>query len=365
MEWHHALIVTLIVQGAFLSGLLFQILTIRGLDRMRSRRDGPLVQSVQRTLSRWANGEADVGDVVAALRPLGGRRAIRVLAEAADRARGEAWETLVTRLALEPWVVETRRQSTSRRYWHRRERARLLSVTATLDDLPEVIRLLEDRHPAVSIAIVPALERVQGPALTGAVLGLLPRLPPALIAYFGWTLRRSGAPVATDLIGRLRDSEGTTTLRLAEFGAHLADPALRPCFLALAGSANPEIRARAAVALGTMPGAGAVEAVERLARDEAWQVRLQAVKALGRLGAHSSLVVLSDALRDPMHWVRLRAGGALMRLGEAGRQVLVRAAALPEAGSSRGPETDAEAGARDVAHLLLTQPGWALEDVAA
>lgn len=365
MEWHHALVVTLIVQGAFLSALLFQILTIRGLDRMRSRRESPLVQQVHRILRRWANGDAEVREVVAALRLIGGSLAIRVLAEAADRARGEAWETLVTGLASETWVVATRRLTRSRRYWDRRERARLLSVIATKDDTPEVIHLLEDPHPAVSLAIVPALERVQSPALTGAVLGLLPRLPPALIAYFGWTLRRSGARVAPQLITTLRDSVGVTTLRLAEFGAHLADPALRPCFLALAGSADPEIRARAAVGLGTMPGEGTIETVERLARDEAWQVRLQAVKVLGRIGATSSLVVLSDALRDPMHWVRLRAGGALMRLGAEGRQVLVRTAGPPDAGLPRGPGADVEAGARDVARLLLSQPGWALEDVAA
>ena len=353
MEWRHALVVTLIVQACFLIGLLLQIATIRILDVIRDRRMAPLLSRFERTLRLWSLGEAPVQDVVLALRPLGRARAIRALSQASSRTEGKDWRALGDALAGESWVRGTRRSLSSRRWWKRRECARLLSVTATPEDVRAVVRLLRDPHPAVSIAIVPALERLQGPELTAAVIERLPHLTPVVLAYHAWTLRRSGAPVAASIIGLLRDADGPMTVRLAEFGAHLADPALRPSFIALAGHANPEVRARAARGLATMSNDQVVEVLERLARDDAWQVRLQAVKSLGRIAAPSCLGVLRAALADPVHWVRLRAGGALARLGDPGRQAL----AVASAGE--------DAGARDVARLMLSLPGWSLEDVTA
>jgi HEAT repeat protein len=205
----------------------------------------------------------------------------------------------------------------------------------------------------VSIAIVPALERLQSPELTAAVIERLPHLTPVVLAYLAWTMRRSGAPIAASIVELLRDADGPATVRLAEFGAHLGDPSLRASFVTLAEHGDREVRARAALGLASMPGDEVVVALERLARDDAWQVRLQAIKALGRIAAPACLGTLRDALSDPIHWVRLRAGGALARLGDPGRQALAAATA------------GENAAARDVARLMLSLPAWSLEDVTA
>jgi HEAT repeat protein len=346
-------VVTVIIQGLALAGLVLRLLFIRSIDALRERRYGPLQAGLASAIRLWSLGEGDAGDVVRALRRLGAARAIKAVVWASSRVSGQAWEDLVRALAREPWVAQARRKSRARHWPARRDCARLLSVTAKPEDTAEVIRLLRDPHPAVSIAIVPALERLESDALDTAILDRLPGLGPVLLAYFAWTIRRYSTRIAGPLAERLRAADGPTAVRLAEFGVHLQDPALRPVFLALAAHADPEMRVRSARALGRDPGDEVSPVLERLARDEVWQVRLHAVRALGRIAAPESLAVAREALGDPVHWVRLRAGAALLRLGEPGRQALAEAA------------SGEDAGARDVARLLLPLPAWTLEDVAA
>lgn len=353
MEWRHALIVTLVIQACFLIGLLLQIVTIRVIDVVRDRRVAPLLYRLERALRLWPLGQAPGEEIILALRRLGHARAIRALDQASLRMGREDWKALGDALAGEAWVSAARKGISSRRWWKRRECARLLSVTATPEDIPSVTRLLRDPHPAVSIAIVPAFERLQSPEMTAAVIERLPHLTPVVLSYYAWTMRRSGAPIGASIVALLRDADGPGTVRLAEFGVHLADPVLRPAFVALAGHADPEVRARAARGLATMPTDQVVLVLERLTRDDAWQVRLQAVKALGRIATPSRLGALRAGLHDQAHWVRLRAGGALARLGDQGRQILTAAS------------TGEDAGARDVARLVLSLPAWSMEDVAA
>lgn len=353
MEWRDVLRTLGLIQGALLVALVVQIVLLRLLNTRRDRRDRPRREAFDAAIGSLARGEGEARAVVLALRRLGRSKAVGALAWAATQVRQDAWDGLVHALKRERWVAAVRRQAGSRRWWERREVARLLAVTAAEEDASPVIRFLRDAHPAVSIAIVPALERIAGDDLTSAVLERLPRLSPVMLAYHAWTMRRSRAQIAGPLRAALLAAEGPEAERLAEFGARLEDPSLRTCFLALADHSDPEVRARAARALARTPDPATTGALERLARDAAWQVRLQAVRSLGRIAAASSLEVLDAALHDEEHWVRLRAGGALLHLGAPGRAVLERSAAGGDPGAS------------SVARLLLTLPPWTLGEVTA
>jgi HEAT repeat protein len=105
------------------------------------------------------------------------------------------------------------------------------------------------------------------------------------------------------------------------------DPAMRALT-----HASPEVRARAAEALGRAGALDAVEAVMSAASDPAWFVRVRVMKALQVLGAPENrsqraryLGTLEQGLYDGVWWVRQHAAEALVRVGDDGRRLLARA----------------------------------------
>ena len=96
--------------------------------------------------------------------------------------------------------------------------------------------------------------------------------------------------------------------------------------------ASPEVRARAAEALGRAGALDAVESVMAAAGDPAWFVRVRVMKALAALGIPHDrsqraryLGTLEQGLHDGVWWVRQHAAEALVSVGEDGRRLLARA----------------------------------------
>ncbi|HET9343220.1 MAG TPA: HEAT repeat domain-containing protein [Candidatus Eremiobacteraceae bacterium] len=105
------------------------------------------------------------------------------------------------------------------------------------------------------------------------------------------------------------------------------DPAIRALT-----HVSPEVRARAAEALGRAGALEATEAVMKAAADPAWFVRVRVMKALEALGAPHErsqraryLGTLEQGLHDGVWWVRQHAAEALVKVGEDGRRLLARA----------------------------------------
>lgn len=105
------------------------------------------------------------------------------------------------------------------------------------------------------------------------------------------------------------------------------DPAVRALT-----HASPEVRARAAEALGRVGALDAVEALMTAASDPAWFVRVRVMKALQVLGSPHDrsqraryLGTLEQGLYDGVWWVRQHAAEALVRVGDDGRRLLARA----------------------------------------
>jgi hypothetical protein len=105
---------------------------------------------------------------------------------------------------------------------------------------------------------------------------------------------------------------------------------------------SPEVRARAAAALGRV---GAMDCIAKLfaaSMDPAWFVRVRVMKALHALGAPSDptmnvryFEVLDGGLHDDVWWVRRHAAEALADGGEQGRAVLGRAMLEPAGAHAR------------------------------
>ena len=353
MTARHFLTVVAIVQGILLGGLIVLIILNRWFRLRRSTRLNPRREAIDASMRRWAAGTTPLAGVLVGLSRLPVPLAIDALVKWSARVPGERWRQLAQALEHHWWARLVRTNSTSARWWKRLETARFLSVVATPKDVNRLTQLINDSHPAVHVAAVASLERMENTSLTLAALDRLPRLAPTVQAYYAAMLLRSRPVVIEHLQKRLRRADDPALPRLAEFAARLGEPALRERLTALADHPDPEVRIQAARAVGSFPHRESVAALKRLATDDAWAVRAQAVRSLGMITDVSTLPLVKAALRDNEWWVRLRAALALMRFAGAGRNALLEA------------EVGPDPLARAMAQLVLGLPAQALAEFAA
>ncbi|MDP3910096.1 MAG: HEAT repeat domain-containing protein [Gemmatimonadales bacterium] len=342
-----------VVQGVLLGSLVVLVILNRWFRLRRAARVHPRRLAVDASLRRWIAGTTPLTGVLVGLARLPVTLAIDTLVSWSARVPGERWRRLAVALEQQWWARLVRTNSGSARWWKRLESARFLSVAAVPSDAARLVRLINDTHPAVHIAAVAALERIENTSLTLAALERLPRLPPTVQAYYAAMLQRSRPAVVQHLGKRLRRVDDPALPRLTEFAGRLAEPALRECITALAEHSDREVRIQVARAMGSFPHRESVTALRAAAADASWEVRAQAARSLGMITDASTLPLLRAALRDEMWWVRLRAALALMRFGAAGRNALLEA------------EVGADPATRNVAKLVLGLPAQALAEFAA
>lgn len=347
------LVIVALVQGVLLAALVILVILNRWFRLRRRARVHPRVIALDRAMQRWALGTVDLGTVLVHLARLPLPLAVDALVGWSARVPGDRWRQLAGALRGHWWARIVRSNSASARWWKRLEAARFLAVTATPEDTSRVLRLLRDPHPAVHVAAVATLERLESAALTTAALERLPRLAPTIGAYYAGMLRRSRPVVVQLLLKMLKREDDPGLVRLVEFAGRLNEPALRERLTALAAHRDVDVRTQAVRALGAYPHRESIAAATRAATDAAWSVRAFAVRSLGTIADPATLPLVRAALRDPEWWVRLRAGLALTRFGAPGRNTLLEA------------EVGAHADARDMARLILGLSPQALAEYAA
>jgi HEAT repeat protein len=347
------LLVVAIAQGVLLGALIVLIVLNRWFRLRRRARVHPRRLALDESMRRWAAGGSPLTGVLTGLARLPIPLAVDALVSWSARVPGERWRLLAGELEREWWARMVRTNSASVRWWKRLECARFLSVAAMPRDVARLLRLINDPHPAVHVAAVASLERVESAPLTLAALERLPRLAPTVQAYYAGMLRRSRPVVVQHLQKRLRRTDDPALARFAEFAVRLAEPALRERLTHLTDHETAEVRIQAARGLGSFPHRESVAALSRLVTDDSWEVRAQAARSLGMIADATTLPLVRAGLRDPVWWVRLRAALALMRFGAPGRNVLLEA------------EVGGDADARDMAKLILGLPAQALAEFAA
>lgn len=346
------LIVVAIVQGGLLAALIVLIVLNRWFRLRTSTKLNPRREAVDASMRRWAAGTTPLTGVLVGLSRLPVPLAIDALVKWSARVPGERWRQLAVALEQPWWAKLVRSNSGSARWWKRLECARFLSVAAMPRDSARLVRLINDPHPAVHVAAVASLERIENTSLTLAALERLPRLAPTVQAYYASMLRRSRPVVIDHLLKRLRRTDDPALPRFAEFACRLGEPALRERLTALADHPDHEVRVQSARALGSFPHRESVTALKRLAEDSAWEVRAQAMRSLGMITDVTTLPLVKGALRDAIWWVRLRAALALMRFAAAGRNALLEA------------EVGGDNDARATAKMVLGLPAQALAEFA-
>jgi HEAT repeat protein len=256
-----------------------------------SRRDWPVIEQVFYDLLRVARGNV------------------------ATRAR-DAFE----RLGM---VDHYLGQLGSRRWWLRAEAAEKLGLMGSEKATPRLIVTMSDPMPEVRVRAAQALGGIGTPeSLRPLVIALRDAGRWSAIRVAGMLISAGDDAVevllkefdglpnhakisAIDIFGRIKSLRASKLLRDL-----LTDP-------------SPDLRARAAYALGSIGDPTAAPQLSTCLTDREWSVRAMAAKALGRLRENGSIPALAAALSDPQWWVRANAAESLKSKGAAGQDALL------------------------------------------
>ncbi len=322
----NALTVVIIVIGAVFLTLTAVIVVNKAWRESRTRRFRARRTVLEPRILRWVHhGEetlshaladeagADDGEVIEA-----------VLLDLAQRVRGEELERISAALDDLGYVDEYLDGLGSRSWWLRARAAEQLGIAMAQRATEPLIASLEDESSEVRIRAAQALSHLGGRASwrplilalnepsrwsTIRIADILTSMGRQVIDQLVelWPeLTRRGRLAALDVIGRIRP------LRV------------QPWLFERLADEDPDIRARACHALGSIGDPNSGERVAALLEDAEWPVRAMAAKALGRMRYDAAIPALCEALRDAAWWARSNAAEALRSMGRKGITALDR-----------------------------------------
>lgn len=319
------LVVLVSLEAGLLAALFLLLLTWSPVSALLNARRRRRELAAHAALRAWQPGDPTDGPDRALERcsPYSLRRLLETRAARRAAAAGLPLAEMVRR---GQGHTKACRWARSAMWWRRLAAAQLLALVGGEDDVPILLRLLHDPHPAPASAALLAARRLRDPALLPALLDLAvgrTEGPLGHKRHVEIVLVDFGDALVDPLLARfetVRDEAGLVTLlRLA---GRLGDAALRGELAKRVTSAGLEVRVNAVRALSGLPKQGSVRLLREALDDPAWQVRAQAAAALGRLDARTAGEDLLRALSDPSWWVRLRAALALRQLGWSGQRML-------------------------------------------
>jgi len=241
-----------------------------------------------------------------------------ILLDHVQRVRGVERDRL-GRVLDELGFVETYLAGlSSPRWWVRARAAEHLGLSRAKRATPHLLRALDDDAYDVRLRAAKALAAAGGTAavaplakalsepnrfatirIADILAGMGRPVVRELIDVFPH-LSRHGKLAALDILGRIHPPEAVAWLN-----ERLADP-------------HPDLRARAAHAIGAIGATASAGVLREALDDPEWPVRAMAAKGLGRLHDEEAIPLLCAAMRDREWWVRANSGEALRRIGPAG-----------------------------------------------
>ncbi len=133
-------------------------------------------------------------------------------------------------------------------------------------------------------------------------------------------LRRIGQAIAPSLLKLLASEDGAVRALaagvLGKASGSAPPPGAAEGLLKALGDKEPEVRRKAALALGRLRDPRASSALLQALQDDYWGTRAYAAEALGRLGDKAAVGPLTQALEDPFAWVQASAATGLGALGD-------------------------------------------------
>ncbi len=289
---------------------------------------------------------------------------------------GDLRDRLVRVLEEAGYVAAAMRRLKSRSVEARVKTCMLLGAMHSTIAVPALIEVFrDDPDPFVRIGAAEALGEIGSDVAIAPMLAALRNPTRWQQVRVAEVLSRMGMTAVPALTVAVEDSD----IRIAALALEiLADIGwmsdFAPAERALRHE-SPEVRARAAEALGKGGAMDRVAALFSAAGDAAWFVRVRVMKALHAIGpppastlAHVPdqtaryFEVLEAGLHDEVWWVRNHAADALADAGEHGRAVLSRALLEPPGAPARRAAVSALqrlvllSASRAAAHVPIARP---------
>jgi HEAT repeat protein len=350
----------------FAIGVLVVIVAVTGAGlvvvrlggQVRRRKLAALAGGPRRALLAFAAGGDEVGghDLVAipddawtAAEPV----ALGLL----GKLRGEAHRALVS-VFLRRGTARAALRDLHSRTWVRRARAaRVLGDLELREAVPELCRLLTDRHTEVRVVAVRALGRIGDPSAAWRLIASLDRPDPVPSLLASHALGQLGPGAEVILSAALDHPKARVrAVCLDALGLLESAGSVPRVARVLREDATLDVRVAAAANLGRLGAPSAVEPLTAaLARTGPAALRAAVARALGELGAESAVPALVALLGDDEFRVAHEAAHALRRLGRAGldalREVVARERIEALAGG-RGAHAKSSAPASHAAEAL-------------
>jgi HEAT repeat protein len=248
------------------------------------------------------------------------------------KLRGADRDALIALLERSGALDRARRNLHRRGAIRRAAAADLLGAAGDLRSLPDLVRLLDDRHQDVRVVTARAIGKLGAPAVD-PLLGTLDARRPIPTGVVTMALVHAGADGIHELTRALAPSRSTHVRTVAAdmLGQLAAYSAADRLIAALARDPSPEVRAAAARSLGRLGVAAARQALaDQLRTTEDPGLRLACARALGQVGGAEALALLPDMLGAADYRLARAAADGLSNCGPAGLRVLETAADEPD-----------------------------------
>lgn len=210
---------------------------------------------------------------------------------------------------------------TSRKWARRAAAAEILGWTGSPRVVPALLETALDvvgEAENVRTVALRSLARIRHPDAVEPLVKSLSTADTWFAPTAAAVLARIGAPAVEPLRHELEDTDRPVVSRrwAASILGDIGDRRALGGLHAALADVDPELRSRAAKALGKIRDASSIgPLLDRLLTDPSPFVRTNVAKSLGRLPTRETIDFLTQSLSDPEWWVRLRAVESLANLG--------------------------------------------------
>lgn len=254
-----------------------------------------------------------------------------ILLDHVQAVRGQVQERVVAAFEELGLVDRAMAAFDARRSWTRAEAAEKLGQMRSSRAAGALVRAMDDPAPEVRLRAARALGILRGSAAVSKLITSLQEPNRWSAMRIADILAGMGEEAVEGLLAELpRLPGGSRVLVIDIFGRARSLKAI-PALRELLRDPDPDVRARAAHALGQIADTGAVSGLVSALSDPRWPVRAMAAKALGRIPGDGAIDALCRSLTDSQWWVRANAAEALKGKGERGHRALVEMLDSPDA----------------------------------
>jgi HEAT repeat protein len=357
--------ITIVVLAAVVAVTSLAIVAVRVVRHLRQRRIAALAAGPRRALLSFVaeNGE-EGGQELVAIPDEAWKAAEPGALSLLGKLRGEAHVALVSVFLRRGTARAALGDLRSRSRVRRARAAQVLGDLELRQAVPELCRLLSDRHAEVRVVAVRALGRIGDPAAAWRLIAGLDQSDPVPSLLATHALVQLGPEAEVTISAALDHPQARVrAVCLDALGLLGATGSVHRVARVLREDSVLDVRIAAATTLGKLGARSALEPLTlALTAARPTPLRAAAARALGDLGAPSAVEALAPLLGDDAYWVAHEAAHGLRRLGPKGLAALQ---AVVDEEQRRAAEAGAGAHAKPSSAAAHAQEALSLAAVSA